>query len=72
MFVGYALAETTHAVLLQDHFWHAPDWFPKSQVRVYRDTDTAEVRFSPSPFICGKKPGLDEFKEWSPQTDDRR
>lgn len=61
-FTGYVEAETQKAFLFQDHFWHSPDWMPKSQVDVVRYDDTHEITLVAQPWICGQK-GIRECVE---------
>jgi len=65
-FIGYVLADTNRAILFQDHFWHLPDWMPKSQVDIIRYHDTLEVQITASAWIVGKK-GMREFTERTPE-----
>jgi len=62
-FIGYIVAETPKAFLFHDHFWHNPDWMPKSQInRVLKNEGTHEVILSATAWICGQK-NIQEFKE---------
>lgn len=61
-FIGYIHFETARAFLFQDHFWHSPDWMPKSQVTIRRTDETAEVSVEASNWISEQK-GLKEFEE---------
>jgi hypothetical protein len=61
-FIGYVEVETAKALLFQDHFWHEPDWMPKSQVEVMRDIESNEVVLEASNWICKQK-GASEFEE---------
>ena len=61
-FVGLVEVETPRALLFQDHFWHEPKWFPKSQVKQTLQVDSLEVIIDASSWICGKN-DLSEFKE---------
>lgn len=55
-FVGYVHAETTGGIMFQDHFWHEPDWFPKSQCERRDDIDESsmEVTLIVQEWICEK------------------
>lgn len=62
-FIGYVLASTTRAILFQDHFWHQPEWFPRSQITVMPpEPDNTEFRFTASDWICQQKE-VEEFQE---------
>lgn len=61
-FLGYVLFETDKALMFIDHFWHYPDWMPKSQAQVIRSPGTQEVEIIATAWICGKK-GVEEFTE---------
>lgn len=61
-FIGYIEVETTKAILFWDHFWHRPDWMPKSQITMQRDEMSTEVVVDASPWICKQK-GVREFEE---------
>lgn len=54
-FIGYLLAETNRALLFQDHFWESSTWMPKSQIDVFRDSSTFEVRIKASDWISRQK-----------------
>lgn len=62
IFIGFIEVETDRALLFQDHFWHEPDWMPKSQVEIMREYDTHEVKLIATAWICEKKE-LKEFNE---------
>lgn len=55
VFIGYIESETARAVLLWEHYWASPDWFPKSQIDILRTDDTPEVRIVASNWICEQK-----------------
>ena len=59
--IGFVIGETARAWFFQDHYWSAPDWMPKSQTTLYRDTDTMEVRLVTSPWL-EKVNDLKEFE----------
>lgn len=61
-FIGYIRAHTDRAFLFQDHFWHHPDWMPKSQIEAAFDPDSTEVVIEASNWICSKK-NIKEFEE---------
>lgn len=61
-FLGFIAAETPKAILFQDHFWHEPDWMPKSQITMVRQEETHEVVIVATPWICGQK-NIREFEE---------
>ncbi len=61
-FLGYIHHDTAKAILFQDHFWHAPEWLPKSHVIVKRDYDTIEVSVVTMAWIT-RQTGLREFME---------
>ncbi len=61
-FLGYIVAGTARAILFQDHFWHEPDWMPRSQIHITDDFDSNEVHIKASPWICQQK-NIHEFKE---------
>jgi hypothetical protein len=60
--LGYITTETAKAILFWDHFWHGPEWFPKSQVQIGREQNTDEVSIEPSAWIA-RQNGVREFEE---------
>ena len=54
-FIGYVIGYTNRAVLFQDHYWHKPDWMPRSQIQLYFDPDSIEATVYATPWICKQK-----------------
>lgn len=70
-FIGYIIGHTERAILFQDHFWHEPDWMPRSQVDLYFDSESIEVTMQASQWICKQKE-ISEFQERLPaKTEDK-
>lgn len=62
-FEGYAIAYTQRAVLFHGHYWNCPQWFPLSQVDLFKpDEESPEYVMKASAWISGQK-GLREFTE---------
>lgn len=61
-FIGFILGHTNKAVLFQDHYWHVPDWMPRSQIDLYYDPESIEATILASEWICGQKK-MQEYQE---------
>lgn len=61
-FIGFIEAETQRAYLFQDHFWHGPEWLPKSQAEVVEQEGSHEVVIFASSWISSRA-DLTEFAE---------
>ncbi len=53
---------TDRAVFFQDHFWHAPEFLPKSQITITYDYDSDEIRLDVAEWLVRKNEWA-EFKE---------
>lgn len=65
-FRGYVVTFTDRAVLFWDHYWHKPEFFPKSQTTVEFDPNTDETVMKASNWICVQK----NIREGQEVTDD--
>lgn len=59
-FIGYIETDTDRAILFLDHYWGMSEWFPKTQIDIFRHEDTHEVIVHASSWICEQK-SLKEF-----------
>jgi hypothetical protein len=67
--LGYIVAWTNRAVLFQCHYWHGPEWLPRSQVDVQEFPDSTEVHVRVSPFVAKAK-SINEVGERLNRSDD--
>ncbi len=64
-FIGFVQAETIKAVFFQDHYFHEPQWFPKSQINILPG-EGMETQIIATTWIC-KQNDLKEFTEILPE-----
>jgi len=69
-FTGYVIVETQRAFMFQDHFWHIPEWVPKSQTTVINGHADAEITIKLAGWLV-KKNGWKEFTEIKEPKDDK-
>lgn len=63
-FEGYVVMQTSKAFLFHGHYWHEPEWLPKSQVLVRGNPDAGaeEVVVLVAGWLAEKNK-FEEFKE---------
>ena len=60
--IGYVQATTPKSILFIDHYWHAPEWLPLSQLDMIPGEESSEVHVHLSAFIVRVKE-IREFEE---------
>ena len=62
-FIGYLYGYSVKAILFQDHFWYAPVWLPRSQMKNLTPIkEGEEICIAVKEWLCDKN-DIPEFTE---------
>lgn len=54
LLIGYISVDTSKAILFDAHYWIESSWLPKSQITIFREIDTHEVRVQVESWLASK------------------